>query len=246
MTKLKSPRTWILLALTGITIMALSIVQMTSAEAAAPDKPHTLTGVAHHDMVVLHWSSPTSGAAPTGYKIYRKKIGSSDTNSTVLVDDTEITATTYTDGTVVGGKKYTYWVAAVNIDGESAGRTGGYHAIVARNERTERKLYKSHSLKLTGSGPYTLRWKVISTHRVTGYKISRRQVLSIPAEHRVWTVLSERNNGMSFVDDGTGIVTGMNYAYVYRVQAYYRPQGCSNTSCERLGAGTNHARLTHP
>ena len=34
MTKLKSPRTWILLALTGITIMALSIVQMTSAEAA--------------------------------------------------------------------------------------------------------------------------------------------------------------------------------------------------------------------
>ena len=57
MRKLKSPRTWLLLALTGITMMALSIVQMTSAEAAAPNKPHTLTGVAHHDKVVLHWSS---------------------------------------------------------------------------------------------------------------------------------------------------------------------------------------------
>lgn len=63
-------------------------------------------------------SLPSPLIAGTGYNVYRGAAPGTE-GATPLNGTTLIQATTYVDDTVVGGQTYTYYVTAVDADGES-------------------------------------------------------------------------------------------------------------------------------
>ena len=167
--------TWLVASALLLIIMAVPLV----AEAAAPNKPHSLTGIAKHNQVELKWSAPTGGASVTAYRIYRRTVGTDsagDYASWTKFNPTG-TGTTYTDSANMGGsKRYVYKVAALNGSDESS-KTSFYYAIVSNSTRSNAQLWKSHSLNASASGnTASLEWKIISTTGVTGYKILRREI----------------------------------------------------------------------
>ena len=74
----------------------------------APAPPTGLTPTAGTNQVALSWT-PVSGA--TGYDVYR---GTTSGGETLLSTGTNISSSTFTDATAVGGTKYFYYVTALN------------------------------------------------------------------------------------------------------------------------------------
>lgn len=65
--------------------------------------------------IVLTWTAPTTGGAPTSYNVKR----STTTGTETTIASVPVPTTTYSDTTGVGGTKYFYVVTAVNATGES-------------------------------------------------------------------------------------------------------------------------------
>jgi len=66
--------------------------------------------------IVLTWTAPTVGGAPTSYNVKRGTTGGTE----VTIASVPVPTVTYSDTTGVGGTKYFYVVTAVNSAGESA------------------------------------------------------------------------------------------------------------------------------
>jgi len=69
--------------------------------------------------VLLTWSAPTVGAAPTGYNVYRAAYASGACGTYAVLNASAVSTTTYTDTTVVAGSEYCYEVTALNGTAES-------------------------------------------------------------------------------------------------------------------------------
>ena len=81
----------------------------------APAAPTNLFTASTHNQVVLFWQDPGDDSI-TGYRILR---GPGTDSLTTLVEDTESTATSYTDGSVEAETTYVYALQARNSAGES-------------------------------------------------------------------------------------------------------------------------------
>lgn len=85
----------------------------------AHDPPDAPTGLDrtyfNSNEVQLIWNAPTSGPNVTGYRIYRWMEGTTDHMMLAVVNDT-----TFTDGTVIPGRNYSYYIVAINDVGEGA------------------------------------------------------------------------------------------------------------------------------
>ena len=83
--------------------------------AEVPDAPVDFTAtLTANDEVNLSWRAPTTGAAVTGYRLWRQ-VG--DGAFAQLGSDLAATATDYTDSTVTDDHAYRYWLQALSDEG---------------------------------------------------------------------------------------------------------------------------------
>ena len=83
-----------------------------------PDRPTSVTATEDTaGEVTVSWTAPSSGASPTGYKVYRKRVGSNGAHT--LIGTVDSPGTSYTDDTVDGEVWYDYRVRATNSAGDS-------------------------------------------------------------------------------------------------------------------------------
>ena len=75
----------------------------------------TASGVAH-DSVTISWAAPGQGSV-TGYRILR---GTDSNSLSAIVQNTDSTATEYTDSTVAAETTYHYAVLALSAEGDGA------------------------------------------------------------------------------------------------------------------------------
>ena len=92
--------------------------QVTAAEPAEPPPaPQNLTAVVNADgHIVLSWEAPQDDSI-TGYQILRRRPSHGEDTLLVYVEDTQSTATTYTDTNVTQGVQHAYRVKAINAAG---------------------------------------------------------------------------------------------------------------------------------
>ena len=84
-----------------------------------PGSPSNLTGVTNSDgMVTLSWDAPDDDSV-TGYQILRRRRSEGENTLLVHVNDTENTATEYTDNDVTPDVLHAYRVKAINAVGLS-------------------------------------------------------------------------------------------------------------------------------
>ena len=87
--------------------------------AGPPPEPRNLTAVVNGDgHVVLSWEAPEDDSI-TGYQILRRRPTEGEDTLLVYVEDTQSTATTYTDTNVTAGVQHAYRVRAINAAGAS-------------------------------------------------------------------------------------------------------------------------------
>ena len=87
--------------------------------AGPPPAPRNLTAVVNGDgHVVLSWEAPEDDSI-TGYQILRRRPTEGEDTLLVYVEDTQSTATTYTDTNVTAGVQHAYRVRAINAAGAS-------------------------------------------------------------------------------------------------------------------------------
>ena len=123
--------------------------------------------------------------------------------------------------------------------------TSYFKALVTSSERRSMAAkYKAFNLKTraTNDGHIKLNWKLVSTYRINGYTIHRK------ASGENWTILVDDTNDpinnsktrtkRKFIDDT--VESGTMYAY--RVQARYRPSGCSTNACENKGLASAYSQ----
>ena len=84
-----------------------------------PGKPRNLTGTANADgTVTLSWNAPDDDSV-TGYQILRRSPTLGEEKLLIYVNNTNTTATEYTDSNVVPNERYAYRVKAINAAGLS-------------------------------------------------------------------------------------------------------------------------------
>ena len=248
---------YILLAILGL-LAVIGFASVSIVEAI--EKPHSLRGIAHGTSVDLLWQPPTTAETDAHrYTIIRKVAGSNtelrcnlawsnsadpdetwaDTGAcTITVGNNTLQAqnTAYNDANF-GPGKYIYRVIMNQGVGSDSNATSFYKAIVIGRARTMAEKYKAYHLQASATGGNVdLKWGVISTSRVGGYKIKRK------AAGGEWeTLVADTNSGSRTYTDST-VSTGTKYAY--RVQTRYRPSGCYNNGCEEFGNATRFVKIT--
>ena len=102
-----------------------SLTSAATSEVAAgaptepPGKPRNLTGTANADgTVTLSWNAPDDDSV-TGYQILRRSPTLGEEKLLIYVNNTNTTATEYTDSNVVPNERYAYRVKAINAAGLS-------------------------------------------------------------------------------------------------------------------------------
>jgi len=93
------------------TLFVLCVTLTASAQGAGPAYPYS---------AVATWTAPASGTAPSGYNLYRAPYTGSACGTYAALNAAPITATTYTDSTVVAGAQYCYAVTAL-VNGVESG-----------------------------------------------------------------------------------------------------------------------------
>ena len=166
---------------------------ITGCGPTAPDAPTNLSGTTASSQVTLNWS-PVSDA--TSYNVYRGNVTGSLSTKTRLVSN--ISATTYTDTTIVSTATYFYQVTAVNADGESGGSR--------EFSITPQSLVSPANLTLTNAiQGITLSWSAVQGS--TGYRVYRGTASGTLNKTRIADNLSVT----TFQD--TTAVTGITYFY---------------------------------
>ena len=154
------------------------------------------------DKVRLAWTAPTTGGAPTGYRIYRYTSNSSGSAAEISTS----TATSYDDTSAVAGTTYWYWVKAYNAAGSGPFSNGdsGYKQAALQ--------VPGQSTNLSASdGAYTdkvrLAWTAPTTGGApTGYRIYRYTSNSSGSATEIST-----STATSY--DDTSAVAGTTYWY---------------------------------
>ncbi len=94
---------------------ATGAVTVVSNALTSPVQNVACSATATNGAVNLEWTAPTGGSEPVvGYNAYRAPQGSS---VFVQLNSAIVTATTFTDSTVVSGQAYQYYVVSVGQDG---------------------------------------------------------------------------------------------------------------------------------
>ena len=110
----------------------------------------TTSGVAH-DSVTISWTTPSQGSV-TGYRILR---GTDSNSLSAIVQNTDSTATEYTDSTVTAETTYYYAVLALSAEGDGAQSAAVSATTPAAPQQTT---VSDLRLSSTAAGQLTISW----------------------------------------------------------------------------------------
>jgi len=166
--------------------------------ASVPGVPTGLTATPGENTVTLNWTAPTDdgGAAITGYNIYRSETIVKPTSAIVNGG-----VSPYEDSSIESGKRYYYWVTAVNSKGESAASNRAMAALV------EVPSPPTNLVATGGNGFISLTWNVPDDDGggdITSYNVYRNNSAGILA-------LLGTANDNSYTDND--VTTGVTYTY---------------------------------
>ena len=131
-----------------------------------PPNPPTNLGITQTtaNQLDLSWTAPSSGTAPTGYKIERSLDG---TNWTVLTSNTGNTNTNYSDASLSANTLYYYRVSSVTSGSPSSPSNTASQTTWDYPEQVT-------GLSATDGDPISLSWSTpASDDTITGYKLYR-------------------------------------------------------------------------
>ncbi|MCB5267075.1 MAG: Ig-like domain-containing protein [Candidatus Cloacimonetes bacterium] len=161
--------------------------------------PQNLAASPSHQSVLLSWQAPASGT-PTGYKIFK--------NSTLL---TTVATLSYMDYAVTNGTNYSYYLKAVNSDGESDATT----SVTA----TPNAIAPTNLTAVTGNNVINLSWTA-ATGRGDDRTISN---------YRIYRNGSALDTTASTTYQDNSVTNGTSYSY-YVTTLYTDPDGESAAS----------------
>ena len=181
--------------------------------------PSNLTAEAVDGGINLSWTAPAEDAGSvTGYEILRA-VGEGDLAT--LADDTESTATTYTDATATeAGETYAYQVKAVR--GEDRSQASGQAQVQLPHDPVDLAPSNLTAVLAEGGG-VALSWTAPAKQAdsVTGYEILRAV-----AQGELTTLAADTGSTATAYTDATATAAGETYAYqVKAIRGEDRSQG---------------------
>ena len=162
-----------------------------------------------HDSVTISWTTPSQGSV-TGYRILR---GTDSNSLSVIVQNTDSTATQYTDSTVTAETTYPYAVLALSAEG-----VGAQSAAVSATTPAAPQQATVPDLRLssTAAGQLTISWDALDP-TPSDYRILwAKQGLDFPS----YTAANEANRGNEY-PGGTETsitLTGLAKGETFRAQ----------------------------
>ena len=192
------------------------VSELASVITPVAEVPGQVTGLtataAVHNQVSLGWTAPSDGATVTGYRIWRRAVGSESSYQT-HVQNTGNTDTTYTDSSNVEARiRYSYRVLAL-----------GAHGV---GERSAAAVVMTPAAEVPGQvtglmataavhNQVSLGWTAPSDGAtVTGYRIWRR---AVDSESSYQTLVQNTGHTDTTYTDSNNVKARTKYAY--RVQA---------------------------
>ena len=172
----------------------------------------TTSGVAH-DSVTISWTTPSQGSV-TGYRILR---GTDSNSLSVIVQNTDSTATEYTDSTVTAETTYHYAVLALSAEGVGAQSTAVSATTPAAPQQATVPVLR---LSSTAAGQLTISWDAPDP-TPSDYRILwAKQGLDFPS----YTAANEANRGNEYPsgDETSIIITGLSGGSTFKVKARTR------------------------
>ena len=193
----------------------------TTVSATTPAEPRPIpsapTGLTTyqvvHDSVTISWTTPSQGSV-TGYRILR---GTDSNSLSAIVQNTDSTATEYTDSTVTAATTYYYAVLALSAEGD-----GAQSAAVSATTPAAPQQATAPDLRLssTAAGQLTISWDAPQP-TPSDYRILwAKQDLDFPS----YTAANEANRGNEYPSgDETSItITGLSGGSTFKVKARTR------------------------
>ena len=187
----------------------------TPAEALpVPSAPTGLTTYqVAHDSVTISWTTPSQGSV-TGYRILR---GTDSNSLSAIVQNTDSTATEYTDSTVTAETTYYYAVLALSAEGN-----GAQSAAVSATTPAAPQQATAPDLRLssTAAGQLTISWDAPDPTPSDYRIVWAKQDLDFPS----YTAANEANRGNEYPsgDDTSITITGLSGGSTFKVKARAR------------------------
>ena len=172
----------------------------------------TTSGVAH-DSVTISWAAPSQGSV-TGYRILR---GTDSNSLSAIVQNTDSTATEYTDSTVTAETTYYYAVLALSAEGDGAQSAATSATTPAAPQQTTAPDLR---LSSTTAGQLTISWDAPDPTPSDYRIVWAKQDLDFPS----YTAANEANRGNEYPNgDETSItITGLSGGSTFKVKARTR------------------------
>ena len=198
----------------GDGVQSTTVSTTTPAEAQpVPSAPTGLTtsGVAH-DSVTISWTSPSQGSV-TGYRILR---GTDSNSLSAIVQNTDSTATEYTDSTVTAATTYYYAVLALSAEGDGNQSADVSATTPAAPQQTAAPI----RLSSTTAGQLTISWDAPDPSPSDYRIVWAKQDLGFPS----YTAANEANRGNEYPsgDDTSITLTGLSGGSTFKVKARTR------------------------
>lgn len=190
--------------------LAVAVTAIFTAQAfAAGGKPGNPTGLSatadSHEAVTLSWDAPSSGAAPSEYRIFRRNMDDSDSRLARIATST---TTSYTDDGVDAGTEYRYRVSAV-ANGKQGKRSGSVDVTVPYDPEAVPQRPASLDLSEDTAGEIVAAWTAPATGPdPTGYKLYRTHV----AENTTTLLTTTGSDTLTYTDDTVAEETWYSYS----------------------------------
>ena len=213
---------------------ARSTTVSATTPAEAQPTPSAPTGLTTyqvvHDSVTISWTTPSQGSV-TGYRILR---GTDSNSLSAIVQNTDSTATEYTDSTVTAATTYHYAVLALSAEG-----VGAQSAAVSATTPAAPQQATVPDLRLssTAAGQLTISWDAPDP-TPSDYRILwAKQDLDFPS----YTAANEANRGNEY-PGGTETsitLTGLAKGETFRAQMRARYTSGGDNNGPRSGPWTD-------
>lgn len=171
-----------------------------------PEAPYNFYSTVEEDQVDLHWDKPrgTKGYPTSSYNIYRSLNG----GDFQLIDNIPYSYSlqSYTDMSVITGETYSYYMTAINEDGESG--VSETITMIPIGELTAPR----NVIILPSAGQVELAWDAPLNDG--GLPVEEYIIYRSDSYDGVYTYIGTNTSALGFTDNS--IVNGLTYYYMIR------------------------------